>query len=392
MNSKMAFTGKVLQFADDTGLPKEFRDWFVKVGVVEYEDVALACTLESEVALALNAQMKADGVADAESLRGKIAMKKFWIACRGAYDEGKKVKEDNTAVIEAPIGQRESTLIAAAWVKIHGFILPDSQMLVQTTQGRMWRDATADTPCISVWLAEQLRTRSCVNKKTGIMMALQAGKQMEVLDVIADSIDKSFELFVRARAFFMTLAYVSIMNPAWFPLQIAIQATDEILKFISATYSGRVPPVDFLVTAWAHTVHFFSEQIRIQNKTAAEVVGNFGAWSQKWTWTPPSASSGRAVSNGNATPSGEADNEDLRNQIKSMKGQVRRFQEERKRTGYLDQGGESAHKETGFNLSGMHGGSGGKGGKGGSGGNGGGKGGKGGQGGNKKRRRGAKQI
>jgi len=75
-----------------------------------------------------------------------------------------------------------------------------------------------------------------------------------------------------------------------------------------------------------------------------------------------------------------------------MKGQVRRFQEERKRTGYLDQGGESAHKETGSNLSGMHGGGGGKGGKGGSGGNGGGKGGKGGRGGSKKRRRGTKQI
>ena len=187
----------------------------------------------------------------------------------------------------------------------------------------------------------------------------------------------------------MTLAYVSIMTPAWFPLQTAIQATDEVLKFISATYNGRVPPVEFLVTAWAHTVHFFSEQIRIQNKTAAEVVGNFGAWSQKWTWTPSSGSTGRTVANGGATPAGDADNEDLKNQIRSMKGQAKRLQSERRPTGYLEQESQSGYNP-GFNLSGLHGSGGGKGGKGGSGGNGGGKGGKGGKaaGGANKRRRG----
>ena len=98
----MAFTGKILEFADESGLPAEFRAWFAKVGVITLEDKALACTTETEVAATLNVPAKADGVEAADKLPGKIAMKKFWIACRAAYDEGKRSKDDNTAIIEAP--------------------------------------------------------------------------------------------------------------------------------------------------------------------------------------------------------------------------------------------------------------------------------------------------
>ena len=56
--AEMAFTGKVIEFADETGLPVEFRNWFAKIGVVTFEDVALACTTEAEVAATLNVPAK----------------------------------------------------------------------------------------------------------------------------------------------------------------------------------------------------------------------------------------------------------------------------------------------------------------------------------------------
>ena len=68
---------------------------------------------------------------------------------------------------------------------------------------------------------------------------------------IADCIEKAFELYIRIRAFFMTLAYISICKPNWFPLQGALQASEQILGHIACAYDGRTPPVQFLVGAWA---------------------------------------------------------------------------------------------------------------------------------------------
>ena len=103
-----AFTGKILEFADETRLPETIRAWFVKNNVVTFEDVALTCTAETEVIASLCEPAAAEEVAAAKGLAGKVQMKKFWIACRAAYDEGKRSKEDNTAVIEAPMPQREN--------------------------------------------------------------------------------------------------------------------------------------------------------------------------------------------------------------------------------------------------------------------------------------------
>ena len=103
-----AFTGKILEFADETGLPESIRAWFIKNAVVTFEDVALTCTAESEVVAALCEPAAADEVAAAKGIGGKVQMKKFWIACRAAYDEGKRSKEDNTAVFETPMPQRDN--------------------------------------------------------------------------------------------------------------------------------------------------------------------------------------------------------------------------------------------------------------------------------------------
>ena len=71
----MAFTGKIFEFAEETGLPQTFRDWFAKNGVLTFEDVALACTTETEVVASLNEPAAADGLEAAKGLQGKIQMK-----------------------------------------------------------------------------------------------------------------------------------------------------------------------------------------------------------------------------------------------------------------------------------------------------------------------------
>ena len=229
--------------AEVANVPKEIREWLEKSNVLTPNDLAMMATDEKEVRPYISALMIADSVKDADKPAGIIAVKKLWFACRDIYEEGRRTNRDPSVVVDAPIPVPDEKNIVAKWTARHNFILPDSQLLIPNHQGKMWRDFQLDKPAISIWLAETLRTRSCIHKSVGTQLAVTPGKVPEAIGVIADKVDRSLELFIRIRAFFMTLSYVSVTDPDWSPLQVAMQASDQVLNYISAEYNGRAPPL-----------------------------------------------------------------------------------------------------------------------------------------------------
>ena len=193
--------------------------------------------------------LKADNVPSSKLVPGILALKKFWIACRDRYELDRLPDRDSSVLADANIPASDDTDIAAKWKTKHNFALRYAQLLIPTHQGRLWRDAMMIPPRPTVWLAETLRTRSCINKSVGHQLSIVPGRPAETVEVIADCIEKAFQLWTRIRAFFMTLAYATIGKPDWFPLQAALLATEHILNFITSTYEGRTPPVQFLVSA-----------------------------------------------------------------------------------------------------------------------------------------------
>ena len=69
---------------------------------------------------------------------------------------------------------------------------------------------------LSVVFLEQLRVLSSPERKTAVALMVKAGENAKGAAIIADSVEGSFELFIRARALVTTVAYVSIAKPAWF--------------------------------------------------------------------------------------------------------------------------------------------------------------------------------
>ena len=138
----------------------------------------------------------------------------------------------------------------------------------------MWRDFNSDPPRLVVWLAEKLRTRASINQAVGHQLALIPGQPAVTETIVVDQVERSFELYVRARAFFHTLSLTTILMPDYFPLQTAMMASEMIVAGVCASYGGRAPPVQFLVQAWAETIHHFSECARMSRRTAREIVEN----------------------------------------------------------------------------------------------------------------------
>ena len=92
-----------------------------------------------------------------------------------------------------------------------------------------------------------------INMPTGTLVYIVPGQAVEGVGVIADTIERAFELWMRIRAYLNTLSYVSILTPDWFPYQAAQHVSAQLLIFMTCTYKGHSPDVDFLVGAWGAT-------------------------------------------------------------------------------------------------------------------------------------------
>ena len=63
-----------------------------------------------------------------------------------------------------------------------------------------------------------------------------------------------------------------------------------------------------------------------QKRTAAEIIGNLGAWENTWKWNPQSAVCDNSVSYGPSQD--QPDNKALQAQLDSVRGQLKKFQQQ----------------------------------------------------------------
>jgi len=318
---------KTTATATAVGLDETVIAWLSAEGVFDYESVALMAASEGAVQSAMIEPAVAKNVECLKTIKGKITLTKFWVACRKLY-ETDRAPEPPISALDAPIPQVEDADLKTRWANKHGFVLPDAFLLIDTVQGKMWRDANAMPARVSVWLAESLRPRSCVDKTVGHQLSIVPGKVAEAVAVVADDVAVPFELFVRARAFFMTLSYVALPKGDWFPYQSAVAASEQVLGHIMATYNGRTPPVKFLSQAWAATIHQLSEQVRVSGRSPREILDNTGSWEHRWKWAP-GASSEAGSGNSPAHIAMPDVNSDLKAQLDKMKTQVQSMQSQR---------------------------------------------------------------
>ena len=216
-----AWSGVTAQTATDTKLPADMREWFEKSDYDDYSNVAMVSSTEDRCENVFVAPISTAKVATPLATGiGLVKLEKFWMACRDLLEESRKPKRDIDSNTEAPIPNEEAVDIATKWFDKHGYVLPNSHLLVPNQQGKMWREFEASPEHVD-GLANKLRPRSVLEKTAGNQLAILPGQTVMALEVIADEILRSFDLFIRARAFFMMLSFVSITKPLWFPLQAA---------------------------------------------------------------------------------------------------------------------------------------------------------------------------
>ena len=188
---------------------------------------------------------------------------------------------------------------------------------------------------------ESLRLMSQRSRASGTFLNVVPGRAVASANVDVDSIHGPLEVYSRARAWFMTMAFLNIRKQAWFDLQTAIFASDKIFELVQQTSSGMSPPVAHFVVAWASTVYYFSEQVRISGQPLLSVVVNTGAWEHRWMWTAPADGHGPARADLHRDVQANVDQ--MREQARQWQSQVDRQRAENARAnGSADQKGKGA--------------------------------------------------
>jgi len=278
-------TPQLLSLINALEVPKEAADFLSKNGILDCVDYALLSPSELNLREDLIVMLKGNGV-PIKSLQEEVAIKKLWIACRKYM----------TAPGAAPPGYdgeglpKETELdLKKRWFSVHGFVLPDNWLLTVQLQKKLWTSASSNPPILEAILMESLRLSSQRSRASGTMVNVVPGQAMSATTVELDVLPNSIEVYTRARAWFITRAFVSIGNPGWFDLQTALFASEKILELVQYTSGGLAPPLSHFISAWAATINHFSEQVRISGEPVITFVKNTGSWEHKWSWSAPAS-------------------------------------------------------------------------------------------------------
>ena len=267
------------------GVAADMQAFLLKNKIVNVTAYGLLATDEACVKPDIVEVAKAAGV-KFDTLDIAVNLKLLWKTCRKSMT--KEDDTENNASPDAPLNPETAASVLVQWEKHHNFTLPDAWMLIPQLVGKIWRDLQLTPPKVDVLLAESLRQVSCATKPNVTSITTIPGEVVRAQAVIADSVTRPVELYQRIRAWFFSEAYASIVRPDFFDLQTAISASDQILTFVTQTFDGHHAPMRFYLNAWAATIHFFSESVRLQKLPLKSVVSSTGQWVFRWTnWTPP---------------------------------------------------------------------------------------------------------
>ena len=260
-------------------LPANIKAFLIKENLLDVDDIALLSSVESKVDGAFIAPLVAGNI-KCDLLAEKVAVRKLWALCRGIYDKKKDANGGCLDVTDEPLPAEVQVSIDTKWLSKHAFVLGTHRLLTTGLLDSLYRHVHASPRSIPVLLFEALRTQSCTvgHGRKATQLNVQPGRSVTAEEVIADDVAGHFELWVRVRALFTSLAYVSIDLKDFFPYQECETFCDTILELINKRYKGQRPPLEFFKSAYIGTIQVFSEAVRVRKCTLAHIVTSRSEW------------------------------------------------------------------------------------------------------------------
>ena len=296
----------------------KFRQFLIDNELVSPDSLGLLAASETALEDRVFPTLKAAGV-NTDKLALMVSVKKAWHLSRCQVDKDSATASGraHAQAPNEPLDKPTRNSLTEAWQKQHGFKFSNDRLLTEGLIGQLHRELTSSPKKLSILLAESLRLLSAIHTLSKQFTTVRDG-YLGTEEVIADQVTNVLELYTRLRAFFNTVAFVTVHEPSFFGLQDVIFIEDKILCLLQMTKNDRRPPLVFFTTAWATTMQLWSDEVRTSGKTLAVLVKETASWTPPWqAWTPPATGSVSQTdySTVPATGAGSAKERELQNEL-----------------------------------------------------------------------------
>ena len=353
--ANQAFQPALLQVLNTFKVNNKVRIYIFKVGIESLEDAGLHADDEKQVweAFCEPAGLLKTNVDDQGQ---KIACKKLWLAGRkvsGADSStgGIGASAGSSPDDEAPLPPGTAESLQDLWFKRHNFHLNGSRLVTDGLFNKIYRRVHAKPKKLEAILLEKIRLQSnpMLDSRKGTLIQ---GRTVSEFEEVHDMVHDIHGIYLRIRALFTTLTYVTVQDPGWFSFENNENFCDLILDLLNRTYTGNGhshvhPPLSFFQRAYTSMMSDFCQEMRTSDTRLCELVARKSSWQHYWTGYLPDAYGGRFAGNASAEMPlviGRADNDSIERQLKEALALARQSQSQLDKERSANRSGNSIAK------------------------------------------------
>ena len=344
-----AFDSQLKAIIDSVNPAEEFVAWLKTLGALEIEGVALLAPTEEKLE-ALFDTMKGAGV-PTEALGNRLKIKKVWSRCRAAHAAGTTGGAPSSTQQDAlPDGVARS--LKDLWTSQHHFTILATRLLA-VHQVRQIHEAIHASPRTMPSLVISKMKLSTYGQPTNDQEGLLVRPGHPVEAVQPEEVKATFDVFIRIRAFFTTVAYTSIDQVEFFDYQSCEGIVDNIFFWLYKRHKGERPNLAFFLDAFTSTMQIFQEAVR-NGRPLKAVVNNYAEYQHHWTVYVPNGQDNTQQEGGHAQKrprdQSSQSNEALKNDLNNLKEALRKVQSEKDKEiarlrSSLDMAGKSSNSQ-----------------------------------------------
>ena len=332
------FEPSLLQMFEKFKVDDRVKTFLGRLNIQTLEDVGLHADDEKQVweAFCEPAGLSKTDIGD---MGQKVACKKLWLAGRkvagadsvtgGAPSPGGSAPDD-----DAPLPPGTTETLQEMWFKRHAFHLNGSRLVTDGLFDKVDRRIHAKPKKLEPIMLEQVRLQCnpMLDSKKGIVIL---GRNVHEHEEMNDVVPNTHGIYLRVRAVFSTLSYVTAQDSSWFSFGDCENFCDLILDLLNRTYSGNGlsqvhPPLAFFQGAYVSMMSDFCQKMRTVDTRLCDLIARKSSWQHYWAGYIPDSSSVPSLG-GPSFDSiplgvGRPDNEDVDRQLKEAVSLARQTQ------------------------------------------------------------------
>ena len=269
----MAFVPAFKRVVDECAVPGNFKAWMVANSILDADRFLLACPHGVDRDLIETCSINL-------SISDKIAIRYAFRCCRIAAEDAERARI--AAAASPGTADIPTETLKDVFERRHAYMLLTKRLLNGSLVKELYHGWHKHPKQLKFYLPRQLLiTNTAEPVGTGFSVI---GNQMIASSILpTDDPFDNIQLFKVIRAYLNSLSFVTITDPAWFPLHVGEELADQLLDWMNTKYDGRRLPLQYFIQAYTTMFDHFIEMIKTHDTSLAELVSEVEFYRPLWT-------------------------------------------------------------------------------------------------------------